>query len=254
MSRIQELAKLLDEARVQRRDVDRLTSSASLTLPEAYEIQAEGIRLREARGERVIGMKMGLTSKAKMLQMGVESPIRGVLVDTMKVPDQGIFSYSSAIHPRVEPEIVYWIGKDLDGKASRSDVLGSIEAVALGLEILDSRYKDFSFTLPDVVADNTSACGFVCGPKADPGLDLSDLSISLEIDDKVIEIGRSSAILGHPADSVVELCRMLATAGQSLKAGSIVLAGSPTAAVKLNQKTRVRALASVLPPVSFRSE
>lgn len=253
MSGPADLARLLDDARLQRREVERLTARSPLTIPEAYAIQAEGIKLRLTRGERVIGMKMGLTSRAKMLQMGVDSPIRGVLTDAMEIRDQGVFDWETAIHPRVEPEVVFWIAEDLGAEATRADVLRACGGVALGLEILDSRYKDFSFTLPDVVADNTSACAFVCGPKADPSISVGNIAITLEIDDRVIEIGKSSAIYGHPADSVVELCRMLGASGEKLKAGSVVLAGSPTAAAPLKRGSLVRATAGSLAPASFRS-
>ena len=166
----EELARLLDQARLEAREIPPLTRAhAALSLPEAYAIQAEGIRLRTARGERVVGLKMGLTSEAKRRQMNLDSPVYGVLTDRMQVPAGGMLRLQGAIHPKIEPEIAFRTSRELRGRISREQALDACASVFAAMEILDSRYTDFKyFSLPDVVADNSSSSLFVLGTTERP--------------------------------------------------------------------------------------
>lgn len=241
---IRALAETLDQARRRRREIDPLTlAHPALSLPEAYAVQAEGVGLRAGGGEKVVGFKMGLTSEAKMRQMGVNAPIWGVLTDAMRLDNGGAFACAGAIHPRVEPEIAFIIGRDLKGRPSPEEALKSCSGVCAALEIIDSRYRDFRFTLPDVVADDCSACAFVLGPAVRPAeADVSRLKMALEIDGQAVQEGSSEAIYGHPARSLAALCALLDEAGEFLKAGSVVLAGAATQAVALKAGSRARAV------------
>jgi len=154
---IERLAVHLDDARRHGREVERLTLEApDLDLSQAYRVMDAGIALRVGRGERVIGLKMGLTSEAKRRQMSLDAPIYGVLTDAMVV--RGTFQLRGSLHPKIEPEIAFRFARGLQGTPDRAGVLAACTGVGPALEILDSRYRDFKyFSLPDVVADNASS-------------------------------------------------------------------------------------------------
>jgi 2-oxo-3-hexenedioate decarboxylase len=252
-----QLADLLDGAMRDGRARERLTAlHPELSEDEAYGVQDEVIRLREARGERVIGCKMGFTSEAKRQQMNLHSPIYGVLTDRMELRDSGVFYFSRAayppIHPKIEPEIAFGVARELKGTVSPDEALDACEWVAPAMEILDSRYTGFKyFSLPDVIADNASSSYFVLGAqKRKPReVDLSDLEMIMEEDGAVAQSGRSSEISGHPLRSLIQQVELLARRGLTLPAGSVVLAGAATQAIPLQPgrviRLRVRGLGEV---------
>lgn len=254
----QELARLLDQARLEAREVPPLTRThADLPMADAYAIQAEGRQLRVARGERVVGMKMGLTSEAKRKQMNLDSPVYGVLTDRMQVPAGGVFRLQGFIHPKIEPEIAFRTSRELRGKISREEALDACSSAMAAMEILDSRYVDFKyFSLPDVVADNSSSCMFVLGTTERPPreLDLLRLQMSMEVNGAVVQSALSNAISGDPVLSVVQLCELLAQRGESLPAGSIVLAGAATVAHMMKPGDQVRLTVEGLGAVSVSVE
>jgi len=250
----QELARLLDQARLEARSVPPLTKThPELPLPDAYAIQAEGIRLRTAQGEQVVGLKMGLTSEAKRKQMNLDSPVYGVLTNRMQVPADGVFQLAGTIHPKIEPEIAFVTSRELRGRITREQALEACGSVMAAMEILDSRYIDFKyFSLPDVVADNSSSSMFVLGTtERPPGeLDLTKLRMSMEVNGKEVQSALSSAISGDPLLSVVQLCELLDARGEALPAGSIVLAGAATAAHMMQPGDQVRLTVEGLGSVS----
>jgi len=250
-----ELSRKLDEAFLQARDLERLTAREPFSVEEAYEIQDELLDLRYERGERQIGLKMGLTSRAKMKQMGVDSPIYGVLTDKMALKTGARFPLKGTIHPRIEPEIAFHIGRDLSGTPTREQVLVACKGVCAAMEIIDSRYRDFKFELPDVIADNCSGYAFVLGEtvRKPSEVDLGNLGMILEVDGKAVQFGSSAAILDHPLDSLLELIRMLDKRGLGIPAGSIVLAGAATQAVPLLSGTSVRTLVQDLGSVELKT-
>jgi 2-oxo-3-hexenedioate decarboxylase len=239
-----ELARLLDEARLEAREIAPLTRQhPDLTLRDAYAIQAEGIRLRAARGERVVGLKMGLTSEAKRRQMNLDSPVYGVLTDRMRVPANGTLRLQGAIHPKIEPELAFRTSRELRGRITREQALDACASVFAAMEILDSRFRDFKyFSLPDVVADNSSSSLFVLATTERPPreLDLLHLQLVMEVNGERVQAARSDAISGDPVLSLIQLCELLEQRGESLPAGSIVLAGAATAAHMLEAGDRVR--------------
>ncbi len=238
------LARALDAARLERREVAPLTREVEhLALTDAYAIQEAGIRLRLARGERVVGLKMGLTSEAKRRQMNLDSPVYGVLTDRMQVAADGVIALGQGIHPKIEPEIAFRTSRELGGKVTRDEVLDACASAFVAMEILDSRYRDFKyFSLPDVVADNSSSSLFVLGTQEHPprALDLTRLEMKMSVNGEVVQAARSDAISGDPVVSVIQLCELLSQRGQVLPAGSIVLAGAATAAHMLKAGDRVQ--------------
>ncbi|MCO5064596.1 MAG: fumarylacetoacetate hydrolase family protein [Rhizobiaceae bacterium] len=241
------LAAIVDDAALKATAVEQLTlSNPDLDGTDGYTIQAQSIRRRLERGERPVGLKLGLTSRAKMQQVNVNEVIVGRLTDAMQISDGGEVSIDRFIHPRIEPEIAFLLRRRLEGKVSLAEAAAAVEAVMPGLEIIDSRYIDFKFTLPDVVADNTSAAGFVLGPPSPLDRDIGNLAMTLNFNGRPVQIGSSAAILGHPLRALVEAARLAEMIGASLEAGSIVLAGAATAAVELKAGVHVTAQVSGL--------
>ena len=239
---IEDLAQVVDEAARHSEPVAMLTADyPEMTLEDAYTIQRRSMARRVERGESVVGMKMGLTSKAKMEQMGVHNPIYGHLTDAMMLGDGAEIAADNYCHPRVEPEIAFVLGEDLSGEVGPREAMSAIDEVCAALEIIDSRYKDFEFTLIDVVADNASSTGFALGATtAKPGdLDLGNLGMVMSVNGEVVETGSSAAILEHPARSLAALATMLHERGEGLEAGQIVLAGGATKAVHVESGDRV---------------
>ena len=140
-------------------DRDPITDEwPDLDISTAYAIQNETLRRREARGEKLIGVKLGLTSRAKQRRMNVDSPLVAWLTDAMILPAGEPVPQEVLIHPRVEPEIVFVMKSRLSGPGvTAAQALTAVEAVYAGAEVIDSRYRDFRFTLTDVIADNASS-------------------------------------------------------------------------------------------------
>ncbi|MEG8220509.1 4-oxalocrotonate decarboxylase [Sphingobium sp. LB126] len=232
------IAQRLDEAAMSATAISQLDTP--LTLEDAYQVQAASIALRYGRGERRVGIKMGFTSRAKMAQMGIDEMIWGRLTDAMLIDDGGTIDISRYVHPRVEPEIAFILSAPLAGRVSPAAALAAVGGVAPALEIIDSRYKNFKFSLTDVIADNSSSSSFVVGPWSSPTSDISNLGFVLEIDGVAKQIGSSAAILGHPIRSLVAAARLAFESGEPLQAGDIVMAGGATAAEALAAGQHVR--------------
>lgn len=211
-----------------------------LSLEDAYIVQKMSLGLRYQRGEKRVGIKMGFTSRAKMVQMGVHDMIWGRLTDAMRVEENGEVSRAKYVHARVEPEIAFLLNRPLPRNVSLMEARAAVEALAPAIEIIDSRYENFKFSLTDVVADNSSSSGFVIGDWASPDTDVSNLGMVMTVDGQPAEIGSTAAILGNPWRSLVAAVRVAADAGEPLQAGDIVLAGGATAAVALAGKRHVR--------------
>lgn len=238
---IHRFAARLDEATIHARAVPQLTLERSFNAEDAYAIQRAGIGLRKLRGDGLVGMKMGLTSRAKAQQMGVVEPIHGHLTQRMILEDGGVVQRAHHVHPRVEPEIAFVMGRDLLGPVTTPEALAAVDACCCALELIDSRYQDFKFTLPDVVADNGSASRFVLGSLRRPrDFDCGVLGMVMEKNGVVAEVGSSAAIYDHPARSLTALVNQLALVGEGLKAGMIVMTGGATAASALAPGDHVR--------------
>ena len=242
------LASKLDEAQTKAKAIPQITG---ITVDEGYAIQLTAFNHRLARGEKKTGMKMGFTSRAKMIQMGVDDMIWGRLSSGMLVEDGGSIDMKDYVHPRVEPEIAFLLGERLEGPVTTAQAMAAIEAVAPAIEIIDSRYRNFKFSWADVVADNCSAAGYVLGAWTNLDADLSNLGMILEFNGRPVQIGSSAAILGHPVRSLAAAARLSSEAGEPLEAGWIVMAGGATAAEALAPDTHVRLTVEDLGTVSF---
>ncbi|MGH8702077.1 MAG: 2-keto-4-pentenoate hydratase [Burkholderiales bacterium] len=239
MSMIQEAAALLDDAAHRRHDVEQF-KPGQFTLAQAYEIQRASIARRIDRGEQPKGIKLGFTSRAKMVQMGVDSLIWGLLTDAMIEEDGGVVDLGRYIHPRVEPEVCFVTRRAIDAPLSALEAADYIDAVAPAMEIIDSRYRNFKFTLEDVVADNCSSAGLVVGAWSRHFDGLANAGVRMQFDGRDVQVGSTAAILGHPLRSVVQASRLLHGARMSLPAGSLIMAGAATAAEALRPGIHVQ--------------
>ncbi len=238
-TQIEELAIHLENAELQAYEVTKITDDfPEMTYKDAFDIQWEIRRRKEERGNKVVGMKMGLTSWAKMAQMGVEHPCYGFLADYFCIPDGGEIKHDELIHPKVEAELAFVTKAELKGPGCHiGDVLRATDFVMPAVEVIDSRYKDFKFDLKSVIADNSSSSRFITGGRmADVAeLDLKTLGVVMEINGEVVQTGAGAAVLGHPAASVAMLVNMLGERGESLPAGSFIMIGAITAAIQVNK-------------------
>lgn len=230
-TQIIELARRLDDAQTTVTDIASLCDTCRLDLDDAYAIQAALIDLRQRRDDPVSGVKLGFTSAAKMEQMGVSEVIVGRLTAAMRVRDGAAVDLGRYIHPKAEPEIAYRLARDVDPSDPAIDIASCVDAVAPAVEIIDSRYRDFRFTHQDVVADNTSAAGYVLGPWL-PMQETADRAVRLAVG-HAESIGSTSAILGDPVRALSALRGVAQRRGIPLRAGYIVLAGAATAAIPL---------------------
>ena len=246
----------LQDARARRVAVGRFSElRPELNIDDAYAIQNRLGANRLANGETIIGAKLGLTSRAKQVQMSVNEPLYGQLYSGCVHPSDAPIVVSELIHPRVEPEIVFVMGQDVRGPGiTGADIIAATRGVTCGLEIIDSRYADFSFTAADVVADNTSEARIITGPSLVPAdsLDLALVGLLLEVDGDIVATAAGAACMGHPADAVAMFANFLATRGEYIKAGWIIFSGGLTAAVPLNPGTSIRASYGHLGSVGVR--
>ena len=250
---IERLAEHLEACQLQVRDTPKITDEhPDMDWDDAYAIQDAILARKLARGARVVGLKAGLTSHAKMKQMGVTDPVFGFLVDEYVVSEGATVNVSELIHPKVEPEIAFVLKHALKGPGCHiGAVLAATEFVMPGIEVIDSRYRDFKFDLKSVVADNTSAARFVVGGQAirPEQVDLRTVGVVLEKNGEPVALGAGAAVLGHPAAAIAMLANHLGARGQEIPAGSVILSGGITEAVAVaagdNVCLRVQGMGSV---------
>lgn len=220
----------------------------------AYAVQAINTRYWQGEGRRIVGRKVGLTAKAVQAQLGVNQPDFGVLFDDMRVEDGGVLDPALTLQPKAEAEVALVLASDLNmADATAEDVAAATAYAVAAIEIVDSRIADWKITFADTVADNGSSAFFVLGPeeKRLEGLDLYTCGMALEVNGQIASLGAGAACLGHPLEAAAWLARTLAAAGETLKAGDIVLTGALGPMVALNRGDHVIAKIGGLGSVSF---
>lgn len=250
------LAEHLENAELKAFDVTKITDDhPDMDWDDAYAIQDEIRRRKEARGMKTAGLKAGLTSFAKMKQMGVETPVFGFISDYMARPDGGEIKTSELIHPKVEAEICVVTKTALKGPGCHiGTVMSAIDFVLPAVEIIDSRYRDFKFDLKSVIADNTSAARYVAGgrPRQLDELDLRTLGVVLEKNGQVVAMAAGAAVLGHPLTAVAMLANHLGARGQEIPAGTFIMTGGVTEAIAVAAGDNVSVRFQDLGTVSMR--
>ncbi|MEM9819732.1 MAG: fumarylacetoacetate hydrolase family protein [Bacteroidota bacterium] len=247
-----QIANQLDQAAFSAQATQQISLTHPISLADAYNIQAASLAARHERGEQLTGYKLGFTSKAKMEQMGVHEIIWGRLTNQMEIQNGGTLRRTQFIHPRVEPEIAFLIGKKIDRPIQLEEATQFLDGVSGALEIIDSRYKDFKFSLEDVIADNCSSSAYVLGQWHPPTSPVNNLAIQLEINGKVMQEGSSKAILGHPLAAFVEITRILSSRAMAIEPGMIILAGAATSAVHIHSGDSIKGRFENLGDISFR--
>jgi 2-oxo-3-hexenedioate decarboxylase len=229
------IVDILMDAESDGRDLGRLTTDRPwLDAAVAYRAQDRQRDRRLATGDTQVGIKLGLTSRAKQQRMGIASPLTGFLTSSMVLPLGAPVPFGELIHPRVEPEIVFVMASRLVGPGvTAAAALAAVGTVHAGLEVIDSRYTDFDFALADVIADNASSARFAVSPTgvAPVGLDLLLEACVLRLNGEVVDTATGAAVQGNPFEALALAANDLAARGQAIEAGQLVLTGGLTDAV-----------------------
>lgn len=229
-TQIEQLGDALYEALAQCKSVPPLTSAhADMTIDDAYAVQQRLMARRLQAGEKVVGKKIGVTSKAVMNMLGVYQPDFGWLTDAMACNEGEAIAMNRLIQPKAEGEIAFVLKKTLQGPGvTAADVLAATEGVMACFEIVDSRIQDWKIKIQDTVADNASCGVFVLGDRLVDvrDVDLATCGMVLEKNGEIAATGAGAAALGHPANAVAWLANTLGARGIALEAGEVVLSGS----------------------------
>ncbi|WP_410480576.1 fumarylacetoacetate hydrolase family protein [Pseudomonas plecoglossicida] len=229
----------------------------ALTLDQAYRISLAFLQRREALGERVVGKKIGVTSRAVQEMLDVHQPDFGFLTDAMQVADGSDVSLAQhqLIQPRAEGEIAFMLGEDLHGPGiTAEDVLEATQWVMPCFEIVDSRIDDWQIRIQDTVADNASCGVFALGKqRLDPRtLDLAKVQMQVLKNGQPAGSGLGSAVQGHPCAAVAWLANTLGELGMPLRRGEIILSGALAPLVPVTAGDRISLSMSGLGQSSLR--
>ena len=202
----------------------------------AYRVQEINTR-RRLQESRIVGAKIGLTSRVVQTQLGVHQPDYGLLFADMDVLNGGAVPWGELLQPKVEAEIAFIIGRDIpDADASSGEMLGAIDYVVPALEIVGSRISGWDIRITDTIADNASSSHFVLGPSARrvTEVNLLNCGMVLSLNGEEKSRGQGRACLGSPLSALIWLARTMAAQGRPLQAGQVVLSGAlgPMVAVK----------------------
>lgn len=226
------IAQRLEDAWNGRVPVDPLSDVDGLQRDDAYAVQHAWTDLRVANGETIAGRKIGLTSAAIREMAGVDEPDYGSLWGSRQYVAKDGYAEAPAaefLQPRVEGELAFLLAKDLGGgRVTPQQVLAATDAVAVSLEIIDSRIKDWKLKIADTIADNASYGGFVLAPwrRSLRHADLGSIGMVLRKNGEIAATGVGVESLEGPARAVAWLANKLHDFGEHIEAGSVVLSGS----------------------------
>ena len=208
-------------------------ANPELTVEDSYEIQLQNVAKKVAEGGKVIGMKVGLTSKAMQNLLKVNEPDYGHLTDKMLLLEGNICPMNELIQPKVEGELAFCLNKTLKGPGiTIADVYNATEYVVPAIEIVDSRIKDWKIKLVDTIADNGSSAKLVLGSRLTKieNIDMRLIGMNLEKNGELVSSGTGAEVWGNPAAAVAWLANKLSEFDIELKEGNVVLPGAVTAA------------------------
>jgi 2-keto-4-pentenoate hydratase len=227
---VNELATRLQAAEAACAPIDPIAAElGAKDVTSAYAVQAEVTRRGIANGRRLVGRKIGLTSKAVQQQLGVDQPDYGALFADMEIATGGEVQSAKLIQPRIEAEIAVVLDRDLPERdVTMGELMRAVAYVVPALEIVDSRIKDWKITILDTVADNGSSARFVLGaaPKRLTDVDIEACGMAMTRNGAIVSVGSGAACLGHPLKAALWLARAMSAAGHSLRAGNVVLTGA----------------------------
>src|SRR6476619_1545009 len=235
MLKAQEIADTLIAAERNRTGIAQFSDDhPDIDVATAYQAQRAFVQAKIDAVETFVGYKLGLTSRNKQQAMGVDAPLYGRVTSGMIRGYGEPVRLDRFIHPRVESEIAFLLARDIEPPATVISVLAATEVVFGAVDVLDSRYEGFKFTLTDVVADNASAGGFYLGPVTRRPGELEDLGLIgcvVRVAGEVVMTAAGAAGVGQPAAAVAWLANQLAAGGEGLRAGQLVFSGGVTAPV-----------------------
>jgi 2-oxo-hept-3-ene-1,7-dioate hydratase len=232
-----------------------------MTVEDGYAIQREWVKLELSAGRRILGRKIGLTSRAMQLSSQIDEPDYAPLMDDMFFNGGGDIPIDRFIAPRIEVELAFILGKPLEGPGvTLFDVLSATEYVSPALEIIDARIEQFDRDTKaprkvfDTISDFAANAGIVLGgrPVRPLDVDLRWVGALLHKNGVVEETGLAAGVLNHPANGVAWLANKLAPHGEGLKAGDVVLAGSFTRPTNAVRGDNLHADYGPLGSISFR--
>lgn len=223
-------AEALREARGTSAPIARISDTFGVSgLDEAYAVAEINTQAALAAGRVISGKKVGLTSRAVQQQLRVDRPDYGVLFIDMEFRDGDELPMSRLIQPKAEGEVAFVVGRDLtDEHLTWGRFLLGLEYALPALEVVDSAIADWKITLVDTVADNASCGLYVLGtePRRITDIDFLTLGMNLTRNGETVSVGSGAACLGHPLKAAYWLARTMASLGQALKAGDVILSGA----------------------------
>ncbi len=196
---------------------------------DAYAVQEINTAHWLGEGRRLVGRKIGLTSRAVQAQLGVDQPDYGMLFADMARADGEPIALGDVMQPRIEAEVAFVLGADLVSEGlTLADVLRSVEYAVAAIEVVGSRVRDWDISIIDTIADNASSGLYVLSgmPRRLEGLDLRSAGMVVEHRGEPVSVGAGAACLGHPLNAVLWLARTMVAVGRPLKAGDTVLSGA----------------------------
>ncbi|WP_226036061.1 2-keto-4-pentenoate hydratase [Aquibacillus saliphilus] len=250
---IQEAVDALIEAEKTKETIEAFTAHQKITKDEAYQIQLDIIDYRKKNGAKVVGKKIGLTSKAMQDMLGVSTPDYGHLLDSMMYREDTAISLDQFIQPKIEFEIGFVLKEKLKGPGvTIEDVIKATDYVVPAVEIIDSRIRDWKIKFEDTVADNGSSAGAIIGKdsKQLSEIDLPEVKMSLYKNDQSIDTAYGSAVMGNPVEAVAWLANEVGAYDISLDAGEVILAGALSKAIPIEDGDHFKAVFENLGTVS----
>jgi 2-keto-4-pentenoate hydratase len=235
---IHQAALALFEARSSNKPINPISTSYGIEgLHAAYEVAAINTKAALQAGRRIVGLKVGLTSKVVQMQLGVDQPDFGVLFADMEYLNGQDIPTTRLIQPKVEAEVAFVVGRDLNSKnPTYAEFLSVLDYALPAIEIVDSAITDWKISLVDTVADNASSALYVLGdqPVSIGQIALGDLGMEMSKNGETVSVGTGAACLGHPLRAAYWLAKTMASLGQGLLAGQVILSGAlgPMVAVK----------------------
>ena len=253
---LQEMAERLYQAEATRTPIDPLTDAyPAMSVDEATQIQLAVTEIKVSKGARVVGRKGGFFSKAMQVQMSIDQPDWGQLVDTMICNNGDTLRLSDFIHPKVEPELAFVLDAELRGPGvTAAAVLKATKFILPALEVIDSRFKNFKFRLADVIADNASVGRVVLGskPVSPSEIDLRLIGMVMERNGELFSTAAGAAVMGTPAGAIAYLANKLCHFDVSFKAGEIIIPSALSAAADISAGDHICATFDHLGAVSVK--
>ncbi len=234
---VTDAARRLYEAEKNRQQISALTQDLAMDMDDAYAVQKAWIDQRLEDGERIIGYKIGLTSKSMQLAMNIDTPDYGVLTDVMSFESGATLAAGDFLDPRIETEFAFVLNQPLFGEdVTVDDVMAATDYIQPALELISARSTrvdpatGYTRTVFDTIADNAANAGVITGgEKMDPqAVDLPWAGAILCRNGEIEDTGLGAAVMGHPAHGIRWVCKRFAPHGISLQPGQLILSGSFT--------------------------